>query len=219
MIAELFVILAVFLYNGAVTKILKNVSMSRSLKEQYLFLKLRATRDPDVYGKLYDIYVDQIYRFIYFKVGRKEEAEDLTADVFLKTWQYINEMGSEVIENLRAFLYQTARNTVIDFYRSKDQKEFLALPQENGDDEKPQVEIIDAKQDIVEKIELASDLEEVKKSLQEIRDEYREVIVLRFVEEMSVKETAEILRKSEGAVRVLLHRAVAALKEKVAQKN
>ncbi len=193
--------------------------MSRSLKEQYLFLKLRTTRDPEVYGKLYDIYVDQIYRFIYFKVGRKEEAEDLTADVFLKTWQYINEMGSEVIENLRAFLYQTARNTVIDFYRSKNQKEFVALPQEEHDEEKPTVEIVDAKQDLVEKIELASDLEEVKKSLQEIRDEYREVIVLRFIEEMSVKETADILGKSEGAVRVLLHRAVAALKERVAQKN
>jgi len=191
--------------------------MSRSLKEQYLFLKLRATRDPEVYGKLYDIYVDQIYRFIYFKVSRKEEAEDLTADVFLKTWQYINEMGSEVIENLRAFLYQTARNTVIDFYRSKDQKEFIALPQEEREEEKPTVEIIDAKQDLVEKIELASDLEEVKKSLQKIRDEYREVIVLRFIEEMSVKETADVLGKSEGAVRVLLHRAVAALKEEVAQ--
>lgn len=191
--------------------------MSRSLKEQYLFLKLRATRDPEVFGKLYDIYVDQIYRFIYFKVGRKEEAEDLTGDVFLKTWQYINEMGSEVIDNLRAFLYQTARNAVIDFYRSRDQREFVALPEE--DDEKPTMEIVDEKQDLVEKIELASDLEEVKKALQKIREEYREVIILRFVEEMSVKETAEILGKSEGAVRVLLHRAVAALKEEAAQKN
>ena len=189
------------------------------MKEQYLFLKLRATRDPEVYGKLYDIYVDQIYRFVYFKVGRKEEAEDLTADVFLKTWQYINEMGSEVILNLRAFLYQAARNAVIDFYRSRDQKEFIALPQEEREEEKPRAEIIDAKQDLVEKINLASDLEDVKKSLRKIRDEYREVIILRFVEEMSVKETAEILGKSEGAVRVLLHRAVAALKEKVAQKN
>lgn len=187
------------------------------MKEQYLFLKLRATRDPEVFGELYDIYVDQIYRFIYFKVGRKEEAEDLTGDVFLKTWQYINEMGSEVIDNLRAFLYQTARNTVIDFYRSRDQKEFVALPQEN-DEEKPRMEIIDEKQDLVEKIELASDLEEVKKALQKIREEYREIIVLRFVEEMSVKETAEILGKSEGAVRVLLHRAIAALKEEAAQK-
>lgn len=191
--------------------------MSRSLKEQYLFLKLRTTRDPEVFGKLYDIYVDQIYRFIYFKVGRKEEAEDLTGDVFLKTWQYINEMGSEVIDNLRAFLYQTARNAVIDFYRSRDQREFVALPEE--DDEKPTMEIVDEKQDLVEKIELASDLEEVKKALQKIREEYREVIILRFVEEMSVKETAEILGKSEGAVRVLLHRAVAALKEEAAQKN
>lgn len=187
------------------------------MKEQYLFLKLRTTRDPEVFGKLYDIYVDQIYRFIYFKVGRKEEAEDLTGDVFLKTWQYINEMGSEVIDNLRAFLYQTARNAVIDFYRSRDQREFVALPEE--DDEKPTMEIVDEKQDLVEKIELASDLEEVKKALQKIREEYREVIILRFVEEMSVKETAEILGKSEGAVRVLLHRAVAALKEEAAQKN
>lgn len=189
------------------------------MKEQYLFLKLRATRDPEVYGKLYDIYVNQIYRFIYFKVGRKEEAEDLTGDVFLKTWQYINEMGSEVIDNLRAFLYQTARNAVIDFYRSRDQKEFVVLPQEQeNDEEKPSMEIIDEKQDLVEKIELASDLEEVKKALQKIREEYREIIILRFVEEMSVKETAEILGKSEGAVRVLLHRAIAALKEEAAQK-
>jgi RNA polymerase sigma-70 factor (ECF subfamily) len=81
------------------------------------------------------------------------------------------------------------------------------------------MEIVDEKQDLVEKIELASDLEEVKKALQKIREEYREVIILRFVEEMSVKETAEILGKSEGAVRVLLHRAVAALKEEAAQKN
>jgi RNA polymerase sigma-70 factor (ECF subfamily) len=189
--------------------------MSRSLKEQYLFLKLRATRDPEVYGKLYDIYVDQIYRFIYFKVPRKEEAEDLTGEVFLKTWEYINEMGAEVIDNLRAFLYQTARNTVIDFYRSRDQKEFIVLPQEDEEEEKSKAELIDQKQDLVEKIELASDMEEVKKALQKIREDYREIIVLRFVEEMSVKETAEILGKSEGAVRVLLHRAVAALKDQV----
>jgi RNA polymerase sigma-70 factor (ECF subfamily) len=193
--------------------------MSRSLKEQYLFLKLRVSRDPEVYGKLYDIYVGQIYRFIYFKVPRKEEAEDLTGEVFLKTWQYINEVGAEAIDNLRAFLYQTARNAVIDFYRSSGHKEFLSLPEENADEEKPGMEIVDPKQDLVEKVELASDLHEVKKALQKIREEYREIIVLRFVEEMSVKETAEILGKSEGAIRVLLHRAVAALKGAVAQEN
>jgi RNA polymerase sigma-70 factor (ECF subfamily) len=193
--------------------------MSRRLKEQYLFLKLRATRDPEVFGELYDIYVDQIYRFIYFKVARREEAEDLTGDVFLKTWQYINDMGSEVIDNLRAFLYQTARNAVIDFYRTRDRREIVSLPQGQEDkNEKLTMEIMDEKQDLVEKVELASDIEEVKKALQKIKEEYREVIILRFIEELSVKETAEILGKSEGAVRVLLHRAVAALKEEATQK-
>ncbi len=188
--------------------------MSRSLKEQYLFLKLRTTRDPDVYGKLYDIYVDEIYRFIYFKVSSKEEAEDLTGEVFLKTWQYINEKDSKAIDNLRAFLYQTARNTVIDFYRTKGLRE-ESLDEPGGDDEQLKVDIADPKQDLAEKIELSSDFEAVKKALQKIKGEYREVIMLRFVEEMEIKEVAEILGKPEGSIRVLLHRAVNSLKDKM----
>jgi len=191
--------------------------MSRSLKEQYLFLKLRATRDPDVYGKLYDIYVDEIYRFIYFKVASKEEAEDLTGEVFLKTWQYINGENSKVIDNLRAFLYQTARNTVIDFYRTKGLRK-ESLDESCEENERLKVDVADPKQDLAEKIELSSDFEAAKKALQKIKGEYREVIMLRFVEEMNIKEVAEILGKPEGSVRVLLHRAVTSLKEVMSKK-
>lgn len=192
--------------------------MSRSLKEQYLFLKLRATRDPEVYGKLYDIYVDQIYRFIYFKVPSREEAEDLTSEVFLKTWQYISGENSGKIENLRAFLYQTARNSVIDFYRTK------GLPDESLDEDseatdQPKIEVADPKQDLVRKIELCSDFETAKKNLQKLKSEYQEAIVLRFVEELSIDEIASITGKAEGTVRVLLHRAVTALKKTMNQKN
>jgi RNA polymerase sigma-70 factor (ECF subfamily) len=192
--------------------------MSRRLKEQYLFLKLRATRDPEVFGKLYDIYVDQIYRFVYFKVSSKEEAEDITAEVFLKTWQYINEMGANAIDNLQAFLYQTARNAVIDFYRTRGQKEEL-INRDETKEEQLKIEIVDPKQDLVEKVQLSSDIEEVKKALQKIKEEYREVIILRFVEELSVKETANVLGKTEGAVRVLLHRAIATLREIMANND
>ena len=187
--------------------------MSSKLKEKYLFLKLRASRDPEVYGKLYDIYVDQIYRFIYFKVSSKEEAEDLTAEVFLRTWQYIKEMGADAIDNLQAFLYQTARNAVIDFYRTRGSKEEMLVRAELQGEGQLKIELEDSKQDLLEKIQLSSDMEEVRKALQRLREEYREVVVLRFIEEMSVKETAEILKKSEGAVRVLLHRALGALRE------
>ena len=61
-----------------------------SLKEKSLLYKVREKQDAVAYGELYDYYVTRIYRFIFFKVRTKEEAEDLTSEVFLKTWEYIN---------------------------------------------------------------------------------------------------------------------------------
>lgn len=186
--------------------------MSSKLKEKYLLLQLRTSQNPEVYGKLYDIYVEQIYRFIYFKVSSKEEAEDLTAEVFLKTWQYIREMGADAIDNLQAFLYQTARNTVIDFYRTRGARLISQDERSETSDDQLKMDLADEKQDVLQKVQLASDVEEVKKALQNLKEEYREVVVLRFIEEMSVAETAEILGKSRGAVRVLLHRAIGELR-------
>jgi len=193
--------------------------MSSNLKEKYFFLKLRVAKDPDAFGELYNIYVDQIFRFIYFKVSRKEEAEDLTAEVFLKTWQYINEEKAKKIDNLKAFLYQTARNSVIDFYRKKNPTENLFIEQKNENDEMEENwsrnEIVDSKKNPLEEMQLNSDVEEVKKAIQKLKEEYCEAILLKFVEEMSISEIANILGKKKGAVRVLLHRAVQALREAV----
>ena len=189
------------------------------MKEKYFFLKLRVAKDPDAFGELYNIYVDQIFRFIYFKVSRKEEAEDLTAEVFLKTWQYINEEKAKKIDNLKAFLYQTARNSVIDFYRKKNPTENLFIEQKNENDEMEENwsrnEIVDSKKNPLEEMQLNSDVEEVKKAIQKLKEEYCEAILLKFVEEMSISEIANILGKKKGAVRVLLHRAVQALREAV----
>jgi len=180
--------------------------MNSKLKEKYLLFKLRTKKDPEVFGKIYDLYVSQIYRFIFFKVSNKEEAEDLTANVFLRTWQYINEMGAETIGNLQAFLYQVARNAVIDFYREKAQRGLTSS-------EDLKIELKDQGQNLAEKIQNSSMLEEVQDALQQLKDEYREVVILRFIEEMNVSETAKILGKSKGAVRVLLHRALKTLRE------
>lgn len=180
--------------------------MNSKLKEKYLLFKLRTKKDPEVFGKIYDLYVSQIYRFIFFKVSNKEEAEDLTANVFLRTWQYINEMGAETIGNLQAFLYQVARNAVIDFYREKAQRGLTSS-------EDLKIELKDQGQNLAEKIQNSSMLEEVQGALQQLKDEYREVVILRFIEEMNVSETAKILGKSKGAVRVLLHRALKTLRE------
>ncbi len=186
--------------------------MNRKLKEKFLLFELRIKKDPEAFGKIYDLYVSQIYRFIFFKVSNKEEAEDLTAEVFLRTWQYINEMGAETIGNLQAFLYQVARNAVIDYYRERAQKNlstFSVVPEG----------LEDRGQNLKEKIQNASLMEETNRALRQLKDEYREVIVLRFIEEMSVSETAKVLGKSKGAVRVLLHRALKALRELMTQEE
>lgn len=190
--------------------------MSSNLKEKYLFLKLRVSKDPEVFGELYNIYVDQIFRFVYFKVSRKEEAEDLTAEVFLKTWQYISGEEKE-IKSLKAFLYQIARNSVVDFYRKRNVESYFE-GNSKGEEENEKLQeknIIDPKKNPLEEMQLSSDIEEIKKALQNLKDEYREAVILKFVEEMSIGEIADILGKSKGAVRVLLHRAVQALREAV----
>jgi RNA polymerase sigma-70 factor (ECF subfamily) len=168
-------------------------------------------KEKEVFIKAYDQYVDQIYRFVYFKVGNPEEAQDLTSTIFLKTWDYIqnNKINHKT---LRALIYKIARNSVIDFYRGKSSYQDIGNL-ENA------VNIIDEKQDIARRAELTSDLLLLEKSLLKLKDEYREVIILRFTEELSIREIAGILDKSRGSTRVLIYRALKALREIINSHN
>ncbi len=175
-----------------------------SLKEKYLIYKVRQNKDPEAYGELYDFYVEKIYRFIYFKVKTKEEAEDLTSEVFLKTWEYIKGTNKK-IENLNALFYRVARNRVIDHYRSRRQDEVLT--------DQEQMARIEEKRDLMKQAEAKVELERAEEYLAQLKDIYKEVVILRHVEGFSIKEIAEITQKTPGNVRVVLHRAVSALKE------
>ncbi|MFA5029340.1 MAG: RNA polymerase sigma factor [Patescibacteria group bacterium] len=176
------------------------------MSKRILFLQVK-DQDSEAYGKFYDLYVERIYRFVFFKVNSVSDAQDLTSEVFLKVWQYLKE-GKE-IKNLNAFIYLIARNSVIDFYRQRNrQAETLA---ETG--QLP--EVPDETQDLLKRQIVGSDLENVLQGLNGLKDEYKEIIILRFLDELSIAEIAEILDKSKGSVRVLLHRALTALKNNV----
>jgi len=175
-----------------------------SIKEKYLIFKVRQDKDADAYGKLYDFYVSRIYRFVYFKVRSQQDAEDLTSEVFLKTWEYINRTNKK-IENLNALFYRVARNAVIDHYRSKQRDHCLM--------EDEQLQLIQEKSNLEKQTDIAIDMNNVQERLFKLKDIYREVIVLKHIEELSISEIAEILDKSKGNVRVLLHRAMVALRE------
>jgi len=160
--------------------------------------------------ELYDVHVGKIYRYIFFRVGAEETAQDLTSDVFLKSWEWLNgesaiSARNKQLENPRAFFYQVARNLIADFYRQKDRSP-ISL------EEIADKSIADKKSGPMEEVAKAMEMDSVREALRQLNDDYREVIIWRYLDEMEIKEIAQILEKSEGAVRVLLSRALADLK-------
>jgi RNA polymerase sigma-70 factor, ECF subfamily len=182
-------------------------------KEKILFSRLK-NKDKEAFVQAYDLHVDNIYRFIYFKVGCKEEAQDLSSMVFLKAWNHIQTNTLTDFKTLKSLLYKIARNAIIDHYRENNKKSTAVLGCEVGE-----IDVIDDNQDLVKKIETAFDFSIVEKKLAEMKDEYREIIILRFIEELSIGEIAEILNKSKGNVRILTFRALKALKDLMEEKK
>jgi RNA polymerase sigma-70 factor (ECF subfamily) len=179
--------------------------MKRTLKEKFLYSRLKK-RDQEAFAEIYDLFVEPLYRFIYFKVGNKSEAEDLTSEVFLKAWSSAQESGQLAVKTLPAFLYRIARNTVVDYYRRKKQN--LSLDETVETSEEPL-----SREDLAADFDLAVDREALLKALDQLKDEYREIIVMRYIEDLSTSEIASILEKNKGAVRVSQHRALEALKK------
>ncbi|KKR91176.1 MAG: RNA polymerase, sigma-24 subunit, ECF subfamily [Parcubacteria group bacterium GW2011_GWC2_42_12] len=180
------------------------------IEEKLLLYRIKQS-DKDAFIRAYDLYVDQLYRFIYFKVGNREEAEDLCSAMFLKTWHYILENSLKDQKTLKALFYKISRNLIIDHYRKTKGKETMSLDDEKG------IKITDEKQNLNNDIELKADLLVLESKLPELKDEYREVIILRFINELSIKEIAEVLDKSRGNVRILIYRSLNALKELLSQ--
>lgn len=181
----------------------------KKFKDRQVLEQLKK-RDKDAFIKVYDDYAEDIYRFIYFKVGKESEAQDLSSLVFLKAWHHVQANTLVESKTLRALVYKIARNAVIDHYREGRDKLELSL-----DDENNPIEIIDDSIDLAEKVDRANNLALLKKQLPLLKEEYREVIILRFVSDLSLEEIADVTAKSRGNVRVILHRALAALKEMV----
>lgn len=149
--------------------------------------------------RAYDAHADAIFRHCYFKTGERELAQDMTQDVFLKTWSYMQQKHS--IENVRALLYRIADNLVIDWYRKRKTSSLDTLVDAG-------FEPADADQ----KIEERADASLALAKLRELGEEDRKLVTLRFVEDLSPKEIAEIIDQSENVVSVRLHRALKKLR-------
>lgn len=157
--------------------------------------------EASAFGLLYDRFQPQIYRFIYLKVSHREEAEDLTHQVFLSAWQNISNY-EHLGFPFSSWLYSIARNKVIDHYRA--QKTNLNIES---------LEIIDNSENPHEKIDKHFNIKNIEKALKKLNSIDQDIILMRYVNELSVRETAKILNKSEISIRLLQHRAIKKLQK------
>jgi RNA polymerase sigma-70 factor (ECF subfamily) len=178
----------------------------KKFKNKQTLSRLKS-RDKEVFTKVYDDNVADIHRFVYFKIGSREEANDLTSIIFLKTWNHIQNNTLEDAKTLRALLYKVARNAIIDYYRERGSHKPISL-----DDEHNPVDIAEDMSQS-DKIDDDQDMKRIISKLPFLKEEYREIIIMRFINDLSLEEISDITQKGRGNVRVLLHRALTALKE------
>ncbi|NIM93580.1 MAG: sigma-70 family RNA polymerase sigma factor [Anaerolineales bacterium] len=176
--------------------------------EDFELVTLAKGGETEAFGVLYERYVDPIYRYIRVRVSEDETAEDLTELVFLRSFKSLDRYKERGLP-FSAFLYRIAKNLIVDHYR--EQKEEVSL--------EAVAEIESSAQPMDERVMITERVEEVQRALVELPSDYQEVIRLRVLLELPTETTADWLNRSEGAVRVLLHRALKAVRERVSEDN
>ncbi len=163
---------------------------------------MRQNISNKMFIKAYDNYADAIFRHCYFRISNRERAKELMQETFTRAWLHFSRDSRE-IENIKAFLYKIANNLIIDEYRKKKESSLEDL-EESG------FQLVSNERfDTETKLEA----EKIMKLIDQLNENYREVIMMRYIDEFSVKEIAEILKESEDNISVRIHRALKKVKE------
>lgn len=181
--------------------ILKNAGAASASEIQWVQGAIAG--DAEAFARLYESYGDQIYRFIFYRVGDHQTAEDLTSQVFFKAWDNLDRYQLRGLP-FGAWLLRIARNTVVDYYRTF--KETTPL-------ERAAITQPDPAMNVAGEVERRLEAEWLQTVMQDLTDDQRQVLTLRFIEGMSTPEIAQTLGKREGAIRALQMRGLQALAE------
>ena len=163
--------------------------------------------DIEAFGELYSIYLDRIYRYVFYQVKDKMTAEDITEDVFFKAWKVIDSCKGRG-ETFSPWLYRIAHNQVIDILRSS-RKQLLTAEMETVDKVSgPELEV-----------EAELERQELLGLIACLPQNQRQVIILKFIEGLNNHEIGQVMGKSQGAVRVLQMRALARLRRELSREK
>jgi len=162
--------------------------------------------DHDAFSQLYDLFIDQIFRYVFYRV-KSTDAEDLVEIVFLKVWENIDKYKVKKKNSFSAWLYRIAHNLVVDYYRSKKDRDYNELSID--------IPTQDREHNSIRMAERSLDKENLKNAMKNLKQSYQDIILYKFINELTNTEIAQILDKSEGSLRILQHRALKALKKEM----
>ncbi len=154
-----------------------------------------------VFLDMIETYQDAIFRFLYFRVGNRAVAIDITQDTFTKVWMYL--LSGKTIEYPEAFLYRAAKNALVDYYK-KQKMTSLDHMMDAGYDPESHKD--------TDEIMRQDDIESMRGLLEELDEESRQIIFLRYSEEKPIEEIAALYGKSVNAMTVAIHRIIKKLR-------
>lgn len=160
--------------------------------------------DKEAFGILYERYVGRIYTYIYYRTGNMHDAEDLTARVFYRAIEHIGRYRQRGVP-FSAWLYRIAHNLVANWHRDRQRRQEVSIDEVLNLQEKmdpPEVTMLNR-----------MDVERMMKVIQSLSPERQELIILKFVQELSNAEIGRIMRRSEGAIKSLYHRTLLSLRD------
>ncbi len=163
--------------------------------------------DAKAYAVLFKNYYRGIYDYVMRRVQNKSDAEDLTMDVFTHGYEAISSFEERGI-SIKAWFYRIAHNAVIDHYRKTKQ----TVPIEEASNS-PEIKEVDVESEIISK----SAIEDIRKEMMSLSSAQSEVLLLRFIKDLSVSETAYVLGKEEATVRALQFKGIKNLRKKLRQ--
>ncbi|MDD5430786.1 MAG: sigma-70 family RNA polymerase sigma factor [Candidatus Pacebacteria bacterium] len=177
---------------------------NKSEKNPKLLMDLAKKGDNNAFAELYDMYFKPVFRYIYLRLKNKRDSEDLAQTVFLKFYKSVSGFREKGKSPL-AYFFTIARNSIIDFWRKK--KEVRLEDVEEAMEQTPAAE--DTQSEVLRDEAAGA----INKTLENLSEEQQEVIILKFMNELTNKEIAGLLGKNEEAVRQLQCRALKLLKQ------
>lgn len=172
-----------------------------SLNEEQNLIKICQNGDLSAFSGLYSLYLDKIYRFIYYRIGHKETTEDITSQVFLKALKNIA-LSDFSNNNFSAWVYKIAYNLIVDYYRSN--KKTIEIEK---------VFDLSTNLDLLDELDKSKKVKIIKDSLTYLSPKQKDVLIMRVWDELTYKEISEINGESEASCKVAFSRALVKIKE------